>query len=226
MDEEIGVTGVAPFETVKTMEWTTVELEALHQKMTGFKRWNLRTQVEEKRKTMELSALHAENAAATGRIQQLEFEAVKFNTELATERQTSETARISLAKSELRMEAVPKIEIEIEKLRMEIEVLKIKAAQSHESEMVALTKMEVEHQSAQETREAAIKSRDATEALREKYEHLLADALNIERATAKLLENERLTSQSLQLTLEDSIHELATANNNVLEQRAAAQKSL
>ena len=169
--------------------------------------------------------LQAMLATSTGCIHQLELEAIRIKSELTAERQSAAAMRISLAEAELGLEAMPKIELQIEKLLDEIDALKIKAAEFHESEAVALAKMGAAHQSAQEARDAAIKSSDATEAVREKYEKLIADALDKERTSAKLLESERLRSLSLQLRLETSMHELATADINLKEARVAAQKS-
>ncbi len=175
---------------------------------------------------IEQSELQAKYASAIGRIQQLEIDVIKTNTELSAERQTSGATSISLAKAELRLEAVPKFELENEKLRAEIDILKIKTAESHQSEAVALTKVEAAQINAKEAREATIKSHDATEALREKYEKLLANAMDKERATAKLLESERLTSQSLQSINESAMRELISAQRDVKEAREATKKAL
>lgn len=154
---------------------------------------------------IEQSELQAQNATMAGRIQQIEIEANKTIAELSTERQTSEALRIALAKAELRLEVIPKIELEITKLRTEVDALKIQAATSHESEAVALAKMEAAQQAAQESRDNAMKSVDATEAIRDKYEQLLAVALDKERANAKLLEGEHLKYQSQQLAQESAL---------------------
>ena len=154
---------------------------------------------------IEQSELQAQNATMAGRIQQIEIEANKTIAELSTERQTSEALRIALAKAELRLEVIPKIELEIIKLRTEVDALKIQAASSHESEAVALAKMEDAQQAAQGARDNAMKSVDATEAIRDKYEQLLAVALDKERANAKLLEGEHLKYQSQQLAQESAL---------------------
>ena len=154
---------------------------------------------------IEQSELQAQNATMAGRIQQIEIEANKTIAELSAERQTSEALRIALAKAELRLEVIPKIELEITKLRTEVDALKIQAATSHESEAVALAKMEAAQQAAQESRDNAMKSVDATEAIRDKYEQLLAVALDKERANAKLLEGEHLKYQSQQLAQESAL---------------------
>lgn len=174
---------------------------------------------------VEQSKLQAQNSALDGRIQQLELEAIRTTTELSTERQSAEKLRISLAKAELRLEAVPKIELENEKLRAEIESLKIKVAESHQAEAVAIAKLEAAEQMAQVAREAAAKSNDAAEAIQQKYEQLLVNVMDKERTTAKSLENERLNSQSLQSINESAMRELISAQKDVKE-AGVAQNAL
>lgn len=92
----------------------------------------------------EQASLLEQNAALTGRIQQLEVEAARIAAELNSERNAAEAARVALAKSELRLEAVPRIEAEIEKVREELRESHALAAELHEVAAVATAKMEAE----------------------------------------------------------------------------------
>lgn len=85
--------------------------------------------------TEQIIALHE-------RIAQLESAHRNTAAELALERQAAELARIALAKAELRLEAVPRIEKEIEQVRSELEAERIKSAEQHELAAVAAAKHE------------------------------------------------------------------------------------
>lgn len=94
--------------------------------------------------TADLGEIQGQLATTTGRTQQLEAHAAKQTTELVGERVAAETARVELAKAELRLEAVPKIEAEIEKVRAELLQIRNQAAEMHEAAAVATAKLEAE----------------------------------------------------------------------------------
>lgn len=86
----------------------------------------------------ELATLQEQLAATAGRAQQLEVDAARQATELAAERAAAEAARVALAKAELRLEAVPRIEAELVSARAELAAERIKSAEQHESAAVAI----------------------------------------------------------------------------------------
>jgi len=77
----------------------------------------------------EIAAVTEHLSAMTGRAQQLEINATRTAAELVQERQAAELARINLAKAELRLEAVPHIESEIERLRAELHAERQRSAE-------------------------------------------------------------------------------------------------
>lgn len=92
--------------------------------------------------TTMLAKLTEQNAAQAGRIEQLEAEASRITSELVTERQAVEVARINLAKAELRLEAVPRIEAEIVQVRAELATERTRSAEQHEAAAVAIARFE------------------------------------------------------------------------------------
>lgn len=68
----------------------------------------------------QVAQLKEECAKLTGQTQQLTKELARATDDLEAERKAAEQARISLAKAELRLEAVPRIEAEIESARAEL----------------------------------------------------------------------------------------------------------
>ena len=90
----------------------------------------------------ELAMSQEQHAALSGRVQQLEADAARTAADLLAERQAAEAARVELAKAELRLEALPRIEAEIEKIRTELLQARAQSAESHESAAVATARLE------------------------------------------------------------------------------------
>lgn len=67
-----------------------------------------------------LADLRGENASLTGRIEQLEADLVSVQGQAAEERQAAEAARTELAKAQVRLESLPAIEQENERLRRSV----------------------------------------------------------------------------------------------------------
>ncbi len=103
---------------------------------------NERQSVELEAQAAELVVLHGQYAELAGRAQQLESEAARTAAELVAERRATEAARVELAKAELRLEAVPKVEAEIEKVRAELLLARAQAAELHEAAAIANVKLE------------------------------------------------------------------------------------
>lgn len=155
----------------------------------------------------DLAALQEQNATLAGRTQQLEADAIRTAGELVAERQAAETARVALAKAQLRLEGMPRIEADLDKTRAELLEARAKAAELHESAAVAMAKQE------------------AAEAARTKLEKQLEASAAKESATAKTLENERVAVQACQARLESAARELAAAGEAVAKARAEAKKA-
>lgn len=82
---------------------------------------------ENERQSKEITELMAEathhkeeGARLAGQIEQLSADLARTTSELESERQAAENARIQLAKAELRLEAVPRIEKDIKAVRDEL----------------------------------------------------------------------------------------------------------
>lgn len=99
--------------------------------------------------------LVAENASLKGQAQQLETENARLLIEITTERTQSEASRVEVAKMMLRLEAMPKVEAELEKVRADFENYRVQSistlnlavaesASLHEVAAVATAKLQGE----------------------------------------------------------------------------------
>lgn len=89
------------------------------------------------------AAVEAERyALQSGRIQQLETESARSEMVIADLRKSVEVAKMQLAKSEFRLEAVPHIESDLAEARACLEAERINSAQQHEAAAVALARLE------------------------------------------------------------------------------------
>ncbi len=111
----------------------------------------------------ELSLIQDQCSSYAGRVQQLELEAGRQLTELYKEREAAETARVALAKSELRLEAVPRIEIELTQVREELQSERAKAAQQHEAAAVAVARLEASEKDVRRLNEQLTVTRKAAD---------------------------------------------------------------
>lgn len=131
-------------------------------------------------KTSEFTVLLEQHSLLSGRKLQLEADAMRTVVELATERQTVESARLSLAKAELRLEAVPRIETELDKSRQELLEARTEAANLHEIAAVATAKLEseiIQRKTSDNHLAEAVRQREAAE----NRALAAAEALHIER---------------------------------------------
>jgi hypothetical protein len=99
--------------------------------------------------------LVAENASLKGQAQQLETENARLLIEITTERTQSEASRVEVAKMMLRLDAMPKVEAELEKVRADFENYRVQSistlnlavaesASLHEVAAVATAKLQGE----------------------------------------------------------------------------------
>lgn len=175
---------------------------------------NERQTAELESKAVELSALQEQHSALAGRTKQLEDENKRTAEALIAERQVSEVARVELAKAELRLEAVPRIEAEIEKVRLELAEERIKSSSLHEAAAVANAKLESEislRTSLQEQLLKAVK---------------LADD-NAEKANklAEQLSNEKLTVKGLESKVESLANDISAKAEIIESARIEAKRS-
>lgn len=163
---------------------------------------NERQAAELENKAVELAALQEQHSALAGRTEQLEDENERQAAALLAERQASEGARVELAKAELRLEAVPRIEAEIEKVRLELDEERKKSSSLHEAAAVANAKLESETSLRLSLQEQLLKVTKSAEE-------------NADRAikATEQLSNEKVLSQSLQARTEALSRELAAAND-------------
>jgi len=163
---------------------------------------NERQAAELENKAVELAALQEQHSALAGRTEQLEDENERQAAALLAERQASEGARVELAKAELRLEAVPRIEAEIEKVRLELDEERKKSSSLHEAAAVANAKLESETSLRLSLQEQLLKVTKSAEE-------------NADRAikATEHLSNEKVLSQTLQARTEALSRELATAND-------------
>lgn len=92
----------------------------------------------------DLSSFQDQCAAYAGRVQQLESEVTRLIADLVAERQAAESARIALARAELHLESVPRIQAEISAVRGELLLSQKQAAEQHETAAVATARLEAE----------------------------------------------------------------------------------
>lgn len=162
----------------------------------------------------ELAAIKEQHAAMAGRVQQLETEVTRTSFELVAERQAAETARVELAKAELRLEAVPRIEAEIEKVRAELFEVRAQAADFHEVAAVATARLEAEKSQRKDIED------QLSEAVRQREE-----CSKRAMASVDALNSERVSVQACQARLESAARELNAAKEAVANSRAEAKKS-
>lgn len=154
-----------------------------------------------------LETIQAEKAELVGRLSQVESDLTKSGDDVAGERHAAEHARTELAKAQLRLEAVPRIEAEIEKIRAELLETRTQAAELHEAAAVATAKLE------------------AAETACTRVEKQLDGITAKEAAGAQALQSERVSVQACQARLESAAREVAAANEAADKARAAAKKS-
>jgi len=157
-------------------------------------------------KNTEFTALLEQHSALTGRMQQLEAESVRNIAELATERQVTQSVHIALAKAELRLEAVPRIEAEVENIRADLSKSIAQQAELHEAAAVAQALLVAE------IMQREYCEKQLTEAIR-KREEAESRALSATEA----LSHERVAAQACQAHLEVATLEAAAVNASAIK---------
>jgi len=89
-----------------------------------------------------LESVQGEKAELVGRLAQVESDLVKAGDDVTHERHAAEQARTELAKAQLRLEALPRIEAEAERLRGELERERTAKVAAEQSAAVAIARLE------------------------------------------------------------------------------------
>ncbi len=161
-----------------------------------------------------LDMAHAEKAELQGKLGQMETDLATARDEAARERQAAEAARTELAKAQLRLEALPRIEAEADRLRGELDAERRARVEAEQKAAVLESKVEYET------------------GLRQKAEADLVEQVKVAEeahkqalASAEALGNERVAVQAATARLEASVRELSDARKEADAARAEAKKA-
>lgn len=143
--------------------------------------------------TASLEAAHAEKAELAGRLAQVEAERDAARNDAAAERVAAESARTDLAKALLRLEAMPRLEKDLDTARRELDTERATRVGAEQSAAVATAKLEASLEAKQTIERALDDSRhheqdkDAELVIVRKElkeAHIAADALRAELLAA------------------------------------------
>lgn len=154
-----------------------------------------------------LAALQGEKATLAGRLAQVESDLARSVTDVGNERQGAEAARTELAKVLVRLDAMPRIEAENDRLRTELEQARLEVAKQHEIAAVATATLDAERKHKQS------------------IETQLAEATKRADSAVQSLSNERVAVQACQARLEAAVRELDSASNAAREAKAESKKA-
>jgi colicin import membrane protein len=168
--------------------------------------------IEAQTETIELT--HVEKSELSGKVGQMEADLAATRVEATAERQAAEGARTELAKAQLRLEALPRIEAEVNRLRGELEAERQMRTDAEQKAAVLAGKMEYE---ADLRKKAEVKVIELVKAAEEAVKRAVA--------TAEVLGNERVSVQSSQARLETVLRELDDARKVTTSALDAAKKS-
>lgn len=156
--------------------------------------------------------LQGELAAQGGRLAQVEADLARARDESTRERQGAELARTELAKAYLRLEAMPRLESDLEAARAALEAERSARTDAEKQAAVA-----VEKAVGTEARLAdlQVKTENETQAR--------ADAERQAAARARELADARVAVQAAQLPLEAAYRDIADLKKAVADARAAAE---
>jgi chromosome segregation ATPase len=148
--------------------------------------------------------LEVTQADASRAAEQATAAAAGLRQELATERQRQEAAAAALARAEVRLEAVPGLQAEIERLRTALEADQKARQLAEQSAAVFAAKLEAAERRATEAEARTVKA---------------------EAAAAQVITNAEAAAQANQSRLESVLRELDAAKGATATATAAAQKS-
>lgn len=166
------------------------------------------------RQAEALETAQAEKAELTGRLAQIEVDLSKAGSDVEHERQAAELARTELAKAQLRLEALPRIEAEADRLRAELEQERANRSVAERSAAVAAAKLD-----------GLAELLKKAEAATEKAE---AMGRQIEKQAASLtqeLNSARHQVQAQQIALDGATREMAEAKKAAADALESARKA-
>jgi chromosome segregation ATPase len=173
---------------------------------------DLITESERQASTIELQAealetVQAEKAQLAGRLAQVESDLARAIDDAASERHAAEHARTELAKAQLRLEALPRIEAEADRLRAELA--------NESAEKVAAEKLAA----------VAGAKLDAMTDRATKAEARIEQSEKQTQQAAQELNSARVQVQAQQTALDAAAREIDEARKQAIDARAEAKKA-
>ena len=159
-----------------------------------------------------LAEIEASSQQQAGRIAQLETDLAARADEIKRERDEAANARQALAKAELRLEALPKIEAEAERLRAALETSQARATAAEQQAAVTASELK-----AAERRAAEAETREQTATAR------ATEAAQQTTSARQAEQQARIAEQAVQARIEAAARELEQAQKAVAEARAEAK---
>lgn len=168
--------------------------------------------IEAQAEALELA--QAEKAELSGRLGQMESGLAKALEDAIQERKAAETARTELAKAQLKLEALPRIEAEADRLRNELDIERRGRVEAEQNAAVLQAKLdaEIEHRKKAETQ------------LVNQVRHF-EDANKRALAASDALGDERVSTETLKARIEAVTRDVDEAKKEAVAARAAAQKA-
>ena len=154
-----------------------------------------------------LETAQAESATLAGRLEQVKSNLARAQDDVNGERQAAELARTELAKAQLRLEALPRIEAEADRLRAELGRISAEKVAAEQAAAVAAAKLEA-------MTDRATKAEAATEKAEKQ-----ATSLQQELSTA------RVQVQSQQVALNGATREIDNAKAQAKDAREKETKA-
>lgn len=203
-------------DTELTAARTTLETELADQQQeaSDLATENERQVLENDSQSEVIELLRAEVSTHQGRAGQLESDLVVSRDEAARERSGAELARTELAKAQLRLEAMPRLEADLMAVRGDFEIERKARQQAEQSAAVLAAKLEAADRRATEAEARTVKAEAATTQATAKAE-----------AVARDLVAANATVQAGQARSESAARELEDAKKAVATATAEAKKS-
>ena len=195
---------------------TTLEAELAEQQQEAadLATENERQVVENDAQAEAIESLRADVAAHQGRAGQLESDLAVARDEAVRERSGAELARTELAKAQLRLEAMPRLEADLVAVRAVLETERTGRQQAEQSAAVLAAKLEAAERRATEADARTTKAEAATAQAAAKAEAVASELVNVSAA-----------AQVNQGRLESTLRELDAAKGAMATATAAAEKS-
>jgi len=195
---------------------TTLETELADQQQeaSDLATENERQIIENESQSETIELLRAEVSTHQGRAGQLESDLVVSRDEAARERSGAELARTELAKAQLRLEAMPRLEADLVAVRGVLEAERLARVAAEQAAAVLSAKLEATERRATEAQARTGKAEAGAEQIAAKAEAVARDLVAANAAV-----------QAGQAKLENAVRELEDAKKAVATANIAAKKS-